>query len=111
MKRILILLLCVFMLTGAKCTKDGVGSNSNVFIDPSMKVRCPDLPKIDLATITLGELYTKYGSLQGEYIQCAIRNDCLIEATDKLEGGGKDVKVTCPALKKFEESASSSTDP
>ena len=90
-KRILIACMLVLVLGGAKCTRPDPPNNT-VIIDPSLKVRCPELPSVDAANLSMGTLYLEYSKLQGQYIECAIRNDCLIEAT------GDTTKVTCPAL-------------
>lgn len=78
-------------------------------IDPSMLVRCDDLPgpsqwqdKVEKdGSISLGNFTLIYSQLQNQYTTCAIRNDCLIEAvkgdkkaakSDKCITNNKDVK-------------------
>lgn len=47
-------------------------------IDPKSLQRCPALP-VPASTVTpTSELLPMYGSLQGQYSDCAIRHDCLI---------------------------------
>lgn len=94
-----IILACAIVLLcgGAKCTKDNLPPDTKVIIDPSLKVRCPELPTVDAKNLSMGQLYLEYSKLQGQYIECAIRNDCLIEAT------GDTTKVTCPALDTLKE--------
>jgi len=56
-----------------------------------MLQHCPALPTIEQwqkdgkiredGAIVLGDFLFIYGELQGQYIECAIRLDCLIEAT------------------------------
>ena len=95
-KQILIACFLVLTLAGAKCTKD-TPPNTRVTFDPSLLVRCPELPKVDPQKLSMGDLYLEYSKLQGQYIECAIRNDCLIEAT------GDSTKISCPALDTLKE--------
>jgi hypothetical protein len=90
-QKVLIAFLLVLFLGGAKCSPDDPAS-SRIELDPSLLVRCPELPYVDLDRVSLGDLTLEYSKLQGQYIECAIRNDCLIEAV-----GDKTV-VTCPVL-------------
>lgn len=94
-KQILIACFLVLTLAGAKCKKDT--PPQHITIDPSLLVRCPELPKVDPLKLSMGDLYLEYSKLQGQYIECAIRNDCLIEAT------GDSTKITCPALDTLKE--------
>lgn len=94
-KQVLFACLLVLTLAGAKCTKDV--PPQDIKIDPSLLVRCPDLPKVDPQRLSMGDLYLEYSKLQGQYIECAVRNDCLIEAT------GDSTKITCPALDTLKE--------
>ena len=96
-KTIVLACLIVLLCAGAKCTKDNLPPDTKVVIDPSLKVRCPELPQVDPQSLSMGQLYLEYSKLQGQYIECAIRNDCLIEAT------GDTTKVTCPALDTLKE--------
>ena len=106
MKKAMIPLLLAAVLTA--CNPPLRDShNVRVIIDPSLAVACPALPKIEAETITMGELYTKYSQLQAQYIECAIRNDCLIEAVKTAEDTPEDkrgVRVTCPALERLPKS-------
>jgi hypothetical protein len=94
-KRILIGMFLVLTLAGAKCTKE-IDPNK-VEIDPSLLVRCPELPVVDPQAMPMGTLMLEYSKLQGQYIECAVRNDCLIEAAT-ADGT---VRITCPALDKL----------
>lgn len=84
----------VIVLGGAKCSKNDPVAQ-HVSIDPSLLVACPALPVIDTATITMGQLLTDHEELQKQYIECAIRHDCLIEATRDS------TVITCPKLDKI----------
>lgn len=101
MKNILIAMLIVLLACGFPgCNKD-VPPDVKVVIDPSLKVSCPALQKLPVGEeLTMGELYTKYNALMGEMTQCAINNDCLIEAVERVEGKTKDFIATCPEGKK-----------
>lgn len=90
-KQITIAFMLVLVLAGGKCTKDDPPPGG-VEIDPSLLVRCPDLPLIPQGEMEAGALFIKYSELQVQYIECAIRNDCLIEVASGHE------KLTCPAL-------------
>lgn len=94
----LVISLMAFALMGAKCKKDEPASN-HVRIDPSLKQRCPSLPTLDLTQVTMGDLTVAYKDLQVQYIECAIRNDCLIEAVDSA------VEIKCPAIGHIDEQA------
>lgn len=94
----LVIALMAVALMGAKCKKDDPASN-HVRIDPSLKQRCPNLPTLDLTQVTMGDLTVAYKDLQVQYIECAIRNDCLIEAVDST------VEIKCPALGRVDEQA------
>lgn len=92
--RILGALALVLVLGGATCqVKED--TDPLVQIDPSLRQRCPELPLVDATTIPMGELYLRYSQLQGQYIECAIRHDCLIEAT------GDGDKLVCPKLEEL----------
>lgn len=78
----------VVVLSGATCSKNV--KPVQVEIDPSLLQRCPNLPVVPQEQLTMGGLYTEYSKLQQQYIECAIRHDCLIEVVD-----GKNV-VICP---------------
>ena len=90
-KQIAIACMLVLVLAGSKCTK-GDPPPGGVEIDPSLLVRCPDLPSIPQGEMEAGTLFVKYSELQVQYIECAIRHDCLIEVSSGHE------KLTCPAL-------------
>lgn len=96
--KILAISIMAVALMGAKCKKDEPASNF-VRIDPSLKQRCPNLPTLDLTQVTMGDLAVAYKDLQVQYIECAIRHDCLIEAVDSK------VEIKCPALKRVDEQA------
>lgn len=96
-KKIIAACLLVLVLGGAKCTKPDVPPPDRITLDPSLKVRCPELPLIDFERVSLGDLTLEYSKLQSQYIECAIRNDCLIQAV------GNDVTITCPALRALEK--------
>ena len=91
-------IIMIFVLSGSSCTRPNHQPTDKVQIDPSLLVRCPELPQVDPKNLPMGELFLEYSKLQGQYIECAIRNDCLIEAT--ADGH----KVTCPALDKLKDS-------
>lgn len=63
-------------------------------------VQCPALPTLKQwqsklekdGTITLKNFTIIYGELQGQYIECAIRNDCLIEAVQGTKETAKSPK-------------------
>jgi len=100
-KSITLATMIVLLCCGASCSH--VPPQTAVIVDPSLKVRCPELPTIGTQTITMGDLYTRYSDLQEQYIQCAIRNDCLIEAIGVAESDPKNkgtVTISCPAVKK-----------
>lgn len=81
-------------------------------VDPSLRVRCAPLrdfipPQVvdgkettasEEDTALLGELFTYTTQLQLDYNLCAIRMDCLIQASD--DEATKDKKKTCPELDK-----------
>lgn len=90
--KVLAVIFVVVFLTGASCSN--TKPDTPVEIDPSLKQRCPDLPVIALEEMTMGQLYVEYGKLQSQYIECAIRNDCLIEAVETV--AGKKAKISCP---------------
>lgn len=99
MKLFLSIVLVVLMGALSACepknTKPDVGVPS-AKIDPSMLVQCPSLPVPDASLVwDLGKAITALTDLQGQYTECAVRNDCLINAV-------KDpTKVTsCPVVKK-----------
>lgn len=94
--KILAVSLVAVMLMGAKCKKDDPAS-AHISIDPSLKQRCPELPIIDLDTVPMGALLVAYKDLQVQYIECAIRNDCLIETVDSK------IEIKCPALGRLDE--------
>lgn len=89
-------------LMGAKCKQDEPASNY-VTIDPSLKQKCPTLPWFNPESITMGDLMVAYKDLQVQYIECAIRHDCLIEAVDSK------VQIKCPTLKRIEEERQDTT--
>lgn len=95
--------LMAVMLMGAKCKKDDPASD-HVRIDPSLKQRCPHLPGLNLSGVTMGDLMVAYKDLQVQYIECAIRHDCLIEAVDSK------VEIRCPALERVDEQAGTTKD-
>jgi len=98
-KKITAAVLLAFLLTGASCQTKKTPDPPVVEIDPSLKVACPELPTLDMEQIvSMGTLYLEYSKLQGQYIECAIRMDCLIEATSS----GK-TKVTCPKLEQLKD--------
>lgn len=89
-KNILIAATLVLVLGGGRCTKSN--PPITIAIDPSLLQRCPDLPKPPPGEMEMATLYIKYSELQVQYIECAIRNDCLIEVASGH------TKLTCPAL-------------
>lgn len=89
-KRILICALLVFMVG---CTPKTTPPNYQVIIDPSLLVECAPLPVLDAGVLAMGGLYTEYSNLQGQYIECAIRHDCLIKAV-----GDDKEKLICTKL-------------
>ncbi len=98
-KNILISAFLVIALAGAKCTKDDPPPTGDVQIDPSLLQRCPDLPILPGGVMPMGDLYIKYSELQVQYIECAIRHDCLIEVASGH------AKLTCPALGSVKETS------
>ena len=73
-----------------------------------MLVACSPLPdaakwkgKIDAdGTMSLGNFTLVYGELQTQYNECAIRNDCLIEAVQGTSKTAKSAKcVTTKSTK------------
>src|SRR6185312_9250818 len=46
--------------------------------DPRLLDRCPELPVPASSVTPTSELLPMYGSLQGQYNSCAIKDDCLI---------------------------------
>ena len=55
-----------------------------VGIDPSLTIRCADLPIIGTSTLPMGGLVILVSSLQQMYNNCAIRNDKLIDAVKSI---------------------------
>lgn len=96
MRYLVIALLAILMTTGATCSTKTTPPSS-VFIDPSLQVRCPALSTFETSTIDLGELMKALNGLQGQYTECAVRMDCLIEATKTQDG--KPTSQTCKAIK------------
>lgn len=92
-KMIITALFIILATSGFKCSKDDPIS-SHITIDPSMLVRCPALQKIDLETMTMGDLLADDLSLRQQYTECAIRLDCLIETVDNK------ATIICPTADK-----------
>lgn len=104
--KVLMLAIFVLVLTGASCSNSNVRPDQ-VEIDPSLRQRCPGLPIVNIEEMNMGDLYVEYGKLQGQYIECAIRHDCLIEASS---AGDKKIKITCPTLKERDEKEEAKTE-
>lgn len=97
-RTIIAAILMTLVLAGASCERR-TDIDNGVDIDPSLLVSCPPLPLVDVQeAMSMGVLYLEYSKLQTQYIECAIRNDCLIEAV-----GGGAVKITCPKLEQLNE--------
>lgn len=101
MKSIIIALMAVLLACGFPgCNTKESPHAKGVIVDPSLKVRCPFLEKLDpSATYTMGELFTMLTESQTANTECAIRMDCLIEGVEKAEGKTENFLATCPEKK------------
>lgn len=95
MRYLVIALMAIMLTTGATCTKPT--PPSSVVVDASLQVRCPALSTFDSYTVDLGEMMKALNGLQGRYTECAIRMDCLIEATKTKDG--KATSQICETIK------------
>lgn len=88
MKKILLvcMLICAVDLLGA-CSSVPARPQTTITmqdlvktLDPKLLVRCESLPVPPSVATPTSDLLPMYGSLQGQYNNCAIKDDCLIAA-------------------------------